>query len=44
MTDVHETEEGRMFTVLDSWVRSHGEEKEASSVFFPIPWNALHEP
>jgi hypothetical protein len=32
---VHETEDRRIFTVLDSWVRSDGEEKEeASSVSF----------
>jgi calpain-7 len=41
--DVHETEEGRMFTVLNSWVRSN-EEEEASSVSFPTLWNTFHEP
>ena len=33
---MHETEDRRIFTVLDSWVRSDGEEKEASSVSFPF--------
>ncbi|KAF8807060.1 hypothetical protein BYT27DRAFT_7242680 [Phlegmacium glaucopus] len=35
--DVHETEEGRMFTVLDSWVRSNGEERETSRTL-QISW------
>ncbi|KAF8150612.1 hypothetical protein B0H34DRAFT_801552 [Crassisporium funariophilum] len=38
--DVLETEEGRMMTVLDSWVRSNGEGSEPSRIL-QIPWSEV---
>lgn len=40
---MHETEDRRIFTVLDSWVRSDGEEKKASSVSLRILWIVFNE-
>ncbi|KAF8905038.1 hypothetical protein CPB84DRAFT_1845125 [Gymnopilus junonius] len=38
--DIYETEEGRLLTVIDSWVRSNGSKDEPSRILH-IPWTEV---